>query len=68
MEKRKIKVVINKKGNYTLEALDGFVGQSCREKTRDLEILLGGEYQSSENTKRYYDDDGNNDINLDLGL
>lgn len=68
MQKQVIEIRIKKDGAYTLEAKEGFAGESCREKTRNLELMLGGEAVASENTAAYYEDDGDNDINLNLNL
>lgn len=68
MQKQVIEIRIKKDGAYTLEAKEGFAGESCREKTRNLELMLGGEAVSSENTAAFYEDDGDNDINLNLNL
>lgn len=67
MNKQKIRIVIDKKGDYTLKALEGFAGEQCRQETREIEMLLGGEAVSTENTKEYYDDPGT-DIGLNLNI
>ena len=51
-----------------VQAKEGFAGESCREKTKQLELMLGGEAVSTENTSAYYDSDGDNDINLNLNF
>lgn len=67
MNKQKIRITIDKEGNYTFKALEGFAGEQCREQTKQIEMLLGGEAVSSENTKEYYDDaDPNLDLNLNI--
>lgn len=68
MNKQVIQIRIKKDGSYTLEAKEGFAGESCREKTKHLELMLGGEAVSSENTSAYYDYDGSDDMNLNLNL
>lgn len=68
MNKQVIEIRIKKDGSYTLEAKEGFAGESCREKTKQLELMLGGEAVSSENTSAYYDYDGSDDMNLNLNL
>lgn len=68
MEKQAIEIRIKKDGSYTLQALEGFSGESCREKTKHLELMLGGEAVDSVNTPAYYEDGGDNDINLNLNL
>jgi len=68
MNKQVVEIRIKKDGNYTLTALEGFSGESCREKTRNLELMLGGEAVDTVNTSAYYEDGGDNDINLNLNL
>lgn len=68
MNKQVIEIRIKKDGSYTLEAKEGFAGESCRDKTKQLELMLGGEAVSSENTSAYYDYDGSDDMNLNLNL
>lgn len=68
MNKQVIQITIKKDGSYTLQAKEGFAGESCREKTKHLELMLGGEAVATENTAAYYDSDGDNDINLNLNF
>lgn len=68
MEKQVVEIRIKKDGSYTVQAMEGIQGQNCREKTRELEVMLGGEAVSTENTKAYYEDDGDNLNSLNLNL
>lgn len=69
LQKRKVKITINKKGEYTMEALEGFSGQSCINNTKNIELILGADATeiASGRTDAYYDDDGNNPISINLG-
>lgn len=67
MNKQVIQIRIKKDGSYTLEAKEGFAGESCRDKTKHLELMLGGEAVDTENTSAYYDND-DDDMNLNLNL
>lgn len=53
-DKRKIRIKIDTKGQYTLEAMEGFSGESCVEKTKNIELLLGGERVSEGKKDEYY--------------
>lgn len=65
--KQVVEIVVKKDGSFTFEAKEGFQGANCREQTKDLELVLGGEQVKTENTKDYYKDDPmNSNINLDL--
>lgn len=68
MNKQVIEIRIKPDGAYTLQAKEGFAGESCREKTRNLELMLGGEAVDTVNTSAYYEDGGDGDINLNLNL
>jgi hypothetical protein len=65
MEK-KMKITIHKDGNYSMVALEGFAGESCLEKTRDVELLLGGAEANSGKTSSYYDPDDSNPVSIAL--
>lgn len=65
MNKETIEIRIDKTGGFTFEAKEGFAGQSCTEKTKDLEIALGGVIVDSEKTDDYYKD-GDNPLNLNI--
>lgn len=67
MEKQVVEIKINKEGGFTFLAKEGFHGESCRNQTKQLEMVLGGEAVSTENTKDYYDGgDMNSNLNLNL--
>lgn len=57
MRKEVVEIRINEKGDFTFKAKEGFSGTSCVERTRDLELALGGVEVKSEKTKEYYDND-----------
>lgn len=56
-EQKRVKVVIDKKGAFTFEALEGFAGASCEAQTRDIELALGGVAVESGKTDAFYDGD-----------
>ena len=66
-EKQVVEITVAKDGTYTFKALEGFSGENCRNQTKQLEMVLGGEMVSSKNTNDYYDGDGG-DINVNLKL
>jgi len=67
MKKRNIEIVIDKTGNYTLEAKEGFSGENCLSQTKDIEIVLGGIEVDDKKTDAFYDGDNSPvSINLDL--
>lgn len=63
---KKVRVVIDKKGGFTLEALEGFSGSSCVEQTKEIEISLGGIEESSGVTDAYYNGDDDSTVVIKL--
>lgn len=63
---KRVKVTIDKKGGFTLEALEGFAGESCVAQTREIEIALGGVEVSEGKTSAYYDGIDDNDVMVKL--
>jgi hypothetical protein len=68
-EKRSIKVVIDKQGAFTVQAMEGYAGQSCVEKTKNVELLLGGDATevAAGKTDKYYEGDGESPVSVSLG-
>lgn len=65
--KQVVEITVKKDGSFTFEAKEGFQGANCREQTKDLELVLGGQLTSSKNTKAYFDGEGGAaDVNLNL--
>ena len=55
LQQRRIKIVVDPKGNYTMEAMDGFIGSQCSEKLQELELVLGGTLTEEKKKAEYYD-------------
>ena len=66
MKKETVEIRINEKGGFTFQAKEGFSGTSCIERTRDLELALGGTAVSQEKTKEYYDADPSSQVNIKI--
>ena len=65
MEKRVVKITISKDGQYRMEAMEGFAGQDCINKTKDIELVLGGTEIGEGKKDSYYDGGDNpNTINI----
>lgn len=69
MVKRKVQITIDKKGAYTMKALEGFSGESCVNNTKNIELVLGegATEVGSGKTDAYYDGDGDAPISINLG-
>lgn len=58
MNREVVEIRINEKGGFTFEAKEGFSGASCVERTKELEIALGGRTPASTKKKdEYYNPD-----------
>lgn len=66
MNDKRVKIVIDKQGNYAIEALEGFSGSSCVDQTKTLEVAIGGIAVSEGKTNAYYDPDSENPVYVDL--
>ena len=66
LQQRRIKIVVDPKGNYTMEAMDGFIGNQCSEKLHELELVLGGTIAGGEKKPEYYGSDPFDPLTLKL--
>ena len=53
-KKKKVRFTVDKQGNYIMEAVEGFAGEECVEKTQELEVAIGGVAVDSGKTDDYY--------------
>ena len=61
---KRIRIKIDKAGNYSLDMGEGFTGMSCAEKAQQLQLILGGEEKDSQTKPEYFE--GNDDLVNDL--
>lgn len=66
MNQKRVKITIDKKGDYTIEALEGFSGTSCVEQTKTLEVAIGGSVVSEGKTGAYYDPDSGAPVSITM--
>lgn len=66
MNKEVVEIRINEEGGFTFRAKEGFSGSSCVERTKNLEIALGGKAVSSQKTDDYYKPDIKDNIKIKL--
>lgn len=67
MAKQVVEITVKKDGTFSFEAKEGFKGSSCRNQTKNLEMVLGGEAVDTTNTKDFYDG-GSMDRSINLKL
>ena len=56
---KRIELIINEDGSYSVEAMEGFQGQSCAQKTQNIITLLGGTAIETKYKPEYYNDPDN---------
>lgn len=66
MRKEVVEIRINTEGGFTFQAKEGFAGTSCIERTKDLELALGGRAVSQEKTDDYYKNDDQSPLRIKL--
>ena len=66
MKKEVVEIRIDEKGNFSFRAKDGFSGSSCIEKTKQLELILGGNAVSQSKTSDYYKPDDSNPLKINI--
>lgn len=66
MRKEVVEIRINEEGGFTFQAKEGFSGASCIERTRDLELALGGRAVKQEKTDDFYKDDEQSPLRIKL--
>ena len=57
---KRIELTIKEDGNYTINAMEGLVGQSCDQKTANLVSILGGVEKQTIYKPEYFDGNGDN--------
>ena len=56
---KRIELIINEDGSYNIEMMEGFVGQSCAQKTQNIITLLGGTATETKHKPEFYSDGDN---------
>ena len=54
---KKVEIIINEDGSYAIDAIEGFVGQSCDQKTASIIAICGGQEVDKKEKPEYYDGD-----------
>lgn len=62
---KKVKIIINEDGTTEIDLIEGYSGMSCVEKSREIELLLGGKEIERKEKPEYYDAEDNS---IDLGI
>lgn len=57
---KRAKIVIDEKGNYEIDLVEGFSGTSCAQKAKELQVIIGGHEEDETKKTEYFDPDGDN--------
>lgn len=60
-----VKILINEDGSTEIDLIEGFSGMSCVEKSKEIELLIGGEQIEQKQKPEYYE---GGDVSVDLGI
>lgn len=64
---KKIEITVGADGNYSIDAMDGFGGQSCEQKTANIISILGGVEQDKKYKPEYFDPDNLDELTINNG-
>lgn len=57
---KRAKIIIDEKGNYEIDLVEGFSGASCAQKAKEIQVLIGGIEQNETKKAEYFDPEGDN--------
>lgn len=59
---KKAKFIIDNTGNIEMDFLEGFKGESCLEKAKQVELVINGKTTQTKLKDSYYDGDQSNSL------
>ena len=62
-----IEITVGADGNYSIDAMEGFGGQSCDQKTANIISILGGVEQDKKYKPEYFDPDNLDELTINNG-
>ena len=63
---KQMDIVFNSDGTTEIDLKEGFSGMSCVEKSKQLEIIIGGTQIEQKEKPEYYEADTSVDIGIDI--
>ena len=63
---KQMDIVLNPDGTTEIDLKEGFSGMSCVEKSKQLEIIIGGTQVEQKEKPEYYEADTSVDIGIDI--
>ena len=64
---KRIEITVGADGNYSIDAMDGFGGQSCEQKTANIISILGGVETDKKYKPEYFDPDNLDELTINNG-
>ena len=64
---KRIEITVGVDGNYSIDAMEGFGGQSCEQKTANIISILGGVEQDKKYKPEYFDPDNLDELTINNG-
>ena len=64
---KRIEITVGANGNYSIDAMEGFGGQSCEQKTANIISILGGVEQDKKYKPEYFDPDNLDELTINNG-
>ena len=64
---KKIELTKGADGNYTINAMEGYGGQSCEQKTANIKSILGGVETDKKYKPEYFDPDNLDELTINNG-
>ena len=62
---KKATITINEDGSTEIDLKEGFSGMSCIEKSKEIELLIGGEQVEQKQKPEMFE---GGDVSIDLGI
>lgn len=62
---KKATITINEDGSTEIDLKEGFSGMSCVEKSKEIELLIGGEQIEQKQKPEMFEE---GDVSVDLGI
>lgn len=63
---RQVAITINMDGTTDIDLKEGFSGMSCVEKSKQIELLIGGTTIEQKEKPEYFEPDNSVDIGIDI--
>ena len=64
---KRIEITVGADGNYSIDAMEGFGGQSCEQKTANIISILGGVETDKKYKPEYFDPDNLDELTINNG-